>query len=60
MSNSWRQQANGAVESEISCWWRDRVSSLIRDDRKKDAASLYLEFCLLENRVIELSVHPHQ
>ena len=60
MSNSWRQQAHGAVESEISFWWMDRVSSLIRDDRKKDAASLYLEFGLLENRVIELSVHPHQ
>ena len=60
MSNSWRRQAHGAVESEISCWWRDRVSSLIRDDRKKDAASLYLEFCLLESRVIKLSVHPHQ
>ena len=32
---------------------------LILDNRKRDAASLYLEFCLPGSRAVELSAHPH-
>ena len=59
MSNSRNHPLTNGGSPEISTWWRDRVSKLIVEDRKQDAASLYLEFCRPESRAIELSVHPH-
>lgn len=51
---------HGGINPDVSTWWRRRVATLIKQRRKKDAASLYLEFCSHESRAVELSAHPHR
>ena len=48
MKKSWNGPPSNEIDSVVSTWWRDRVTFLIKEGRKRDAAALYLEFCFLE------------
>ena len=59
MKKSWNGPPSKKIDPVVSTWWRDRVTFLIKEGRKRDAAALFLEFCFPGSRAIELSAHPH-